>query len=392
MLQINESLQQLPGNKTSLYLITVAQVLWKKRLFIALVTVVAALAGVVVSLVQPVYYMAQAIIVPPVSDQSYSNLSLGIDLPFDLSSSLLGMGSEKDKAERYVLILQSDRLRLAVIDSFDLVHRYGFGKKNKRYYIEDVIKAFDENMVVGANKGSVTIMVLDTSRTTAAAITNFMICMLDSITKEISRTHMGHKKEFMHQRMIENRDSLAFYENQLLAYQKQHGIIDIQKQAEVSVSAIVQTEADLLVKELQLSLNESKFSEGTTGIFEQKNDIKALRKKLMSQDMKAGSSLLISPKNIPDEAITFARLKRSVAIHEILDKYITKAYEEARLEERSTIPTIAVLDPARVPQKKIKPKRKKIVLLFLSIGFGAGLVIAVLLDAFEPFRAAAIRT
>jgi uncharacterized protein involved in exopolysaccharide biosynthesis len=103
--------------------------------------------------------------------------------------------------------------------------------------------------------------------------------------------------------------------------------------------------------------------------------------------MKTGKTLLIPPRKIPEEAMTLARLQRSVAVHDILDKFITKAYEEARLEERSTVPTIGILDPARVPQKRFKPKRKKIVLLFLGIGIGMGVLIAVMLDAFEPYQA-----
>jgi uncharacterized protein involved in exopolysaccharide biosynthesis len=101
--------------------------------------------------------------------------------------------------------------------------------------------------------------------------------------------------------------------------------------------------------------------------------------------MKTGASLLISPKKIPDEAMRLVRLQRAVAVNDILDKYITKAYEEARLEERNTVPTIAVLDPARVPQKKYKPQRRKIVTMFLGMGIGLGLLLAVLFDRFEPF-------
>jgi tyrosine-protein kinase Etk/Wzc len=393
MSDLTESSQRRPGNNGTLYLINVVKTLWKRRLFIAIIAVIFGILGVVSSLIHPIYYLAQTIIVPPASDQGYSGMSLGVDLPFDLSSSLFGsMSSDKERAERYALILQSDRLRISVIDSFDLAHRYGFGKKNKPYFIEDVINAFNKKATAAAGKGMVTIFVVDASPMVAAAMANFMVCMLDSINKEIAQTHVGRKKEFLYHRMIENRDSLTLCENRLLDYQKRHGIIDIQKQAEVSVSAIVQTEADILFRELQLSLNESKFSEGTTGIFEQKNDIKALRKKLMNPEIKDSNTLLLSPKKIPDEALTLARLQRTIAVHDILDKYITKAYEEARLEERSTVPTIAVLDPARVPQKRYEPKRKKIILTFLGIGFSIGLLIAVMLDVFEPYKADSTRT
>jgi uncharacterized protein involved in exopolysaccharide biosynthesis len=74
---------------------------------------------------------------------------------------------------------------------------------------------------------------------------------------------------------------------------------------------------------------------------------------------------------------------------DILDRYLTKAYEEARLEERSTIPTIGVLDPARVPQKRFQPKRKKIILMFLGVGLGIGIFLVVMLDMIEPYKQSA---
>ena len=47
-----------------------------------------------------------------------------------------------------------------------------------------------------------------------------------------------------------------------------------------------------------------------------------------------------------------------------LFKFLTMEYEEAKIEEAKDIPTVQVLDVAKVPERKSKPRR---VLLVISI-------------------------
>jgi tyrosine-protein kinase Etk/Wzc len=382
-----DSQERNPENNRAFLLVNIALKLWKRRIFITLFVGVFILLGIIYGHLSPMVYRAQAIISPPTSENDFPGLALGKDLPFDLSSSLFGsLGNNKEIVERYVTILQSDRLRIGVIDSFHLADCYNFTKKKKKYMIEDVIIALSKKCLIYPEKSTVIIDVRDKSPDLAAGIANFMVCMLDSINKEIARTQSGRKKEFLHQRMIENRDSLTSYEDTLVAFQKKHGIIDIQRQAEASVSIVAQTEVEMLVRELQLSLDESKFSRNAVGIFERNNDIRALREKLFNYDKSKETALLLPIKRIPEEALKLARMQRAIAVMDLLDRYLTKAYEEARLEEKTTVPTIAVLDPARVPQKRFAPKRKKIVTFFMGLGLSLGIVFSVMLDSLGPYK------
>jgi uncharacterized protein involved in exopolysaccharide biosynthesis len=97
--------------------------------------------------------------------------------------------------------------------------------------------------------------------------------------------------------------------------------------------------------------------------------------------LEKNNSVLLSVAKIPSEALAFARMQRSVAIMDFLDKYLTKEYETSCLEERSTVPTIAILDSARVPEKKAKPKRRKIAFAFMVVGLSFGAVGSVILES-----------
>ena len=58
------------------------------------------------------------------------------------------------------------------------------------------------------------------------------------------------------------------------------------------------------------------------------------------------------------------RLQRELEIQTELFKFLTMEYEEAKIEEAKDIPTVQVLDVAKVPERKSKPRR---VLLVMSI-------------------------
>ncbi len=62
-----------------------------------------------------------------------------------------------------------------VIQKFDLVRHYGFGKKNK-YFIEDVLKTFWKKVRISEDEYSnIGIAVQDTSATLSAEIANYLV-------------------------------------------------------------------------------------------------------------------------------------------------------------------------------------------------------------------------
>jgi uncharacterized protein involved in exopolysaccharide biosynthesis len=75
----------------------------------------------------------------------------------------------------------------------------------------------------------------------------------------------------------------------------------------------------------------------------------------------------------PDLTLQYAKLERRVEILGMLEQLLRQHYEESRIEQVNTTSTVTVLDRARPPQQKFRPKRKLIVLvagagsLFFSI-------------------------
>jgi hypothetical protein len=71
--------------------------------------------------------------------------------------------------------------------------------------------------------------------------------------------------------------------------------------------------------------------------------------------------------------VTYADLYRRTKVQEAVFETLTQEYELAKVEEAKEIPTVKVLDPANVPEKKSFPPRLLIMFLGTALVFAAGL-------------------
>jgi tyrosine-protein kinase Etk/Wzc len=382
----NNALSDMNKNTVSIFVIL--RYLWCWRKMICIVTGCFIVLGVLIALLSPEEFQATTVILPPPSSEKGLSSIAGVsDLPLNLSPSMFGLNlSDNSGTARYIHILSSNRLRIAVIDSFKLAQVYGF-TRHKKYFIEDVLKAFDKHVNIGSKKDEIVLIsVTDTSRIRAAAIANFMAKMVDSINQDISHTHLGKKKDFLEQRMLENRLCLKKGEDSLLGFQKSKGIVAVQQQAEATVQALSGIETNLLQQEMQLTVAKLNFQGNSPQIQEKLNGIIAMRSQLAKMGTEKSTSIFLPVSQIPDDALVFSRLKRSILIMDVLDQYLTKEYETAKLDEKSTVPTIAVLDSATVPEKRIKPKRKKMVLIMTFIGAAVGIAGSYMLFSLSQYK------
>jgi capsular exopolysaccharide synthesis family protein len=89
-------------------------------------------------------------------------------------------------------------------------------------------------------------------------------------------------------------------------------------------------------------------------------------------------------RSIPVRTIEESRLERAKTIAENLYTTLQQRYEEARLAEASSIPDVRVLDAAVTPEAPISNTAPRILLLGLVGGLCLGVLVAVMLDRFDP--------
>jgi len=100
-----------------------------------------------------------------------------------------------------------------------------------------------------------------------------------------------------------------------------------------------------------------------------------------------GASMYPSIRKLPLLGVPYADLYRRSAVQDAIFETLTKEYELAKVEEAKEIPTVRVLDPPNIPDKKISPHRLFIMFLgtFSSFSFAVLFVLgAAAWQAIDP--------
>jgi uncharacterized protein involved in exopolysaccharide biosynthesis len=344
-------------------------ILLERKVFFVVSMLVFCAAGVGISMVLTKYYTATAVIMKPAQKMPSGLGSLmGKELPIAglLKSMDLGGGD----LDNFMSILQSGRLAGRVVDRFNLVHYYRFDKK-KKYYREDVVKQFHKSVKVFENDyGNIEVSVVDTSPAMAAAIANFMVCELDTITYQLGKESAKNSRVFFEDRLAVIRHDLDSASRQFTRFQTENNYIELEQQTKSSIEALAQFEAQKMGLDLEIAQLQSQFGAGNQRVAELQKQKSVIERKIAGYMATGGGNLIISLKDVPQKSVQYGYLLRDMKIQESLFEFVLQLFEQAKFSEANNVPSVQVLEYAGPPQKKTRPKRSIICILF----FFAGLV------------------
>jgi hypothetical protein len=92
----------------------------------------------------------------------------------------------------------------------------------------------------------------------------------------------------------------------------------------------------------------------------------------------ADDELYPSIRKLPLLGVTYADLFRRTKVEETVFETLTQQYELAKVQEAKEVPSVKVLDPAEMPEKKVFPPRALLVLTgtMLALALGAAWIFA----------------
>ena len=343
------------------------RVLVKYKRFIASIVVFAAVASVIVSLLLPKIYASTARIFAPQQEGA----GILAQLPGGLAGLASGMIGGGTPADLWVGFLESQTLRDAIIDRFNLKELY------KVETIEDARASLNGSVSIKKSKeGIVSITVEDKVPERAAKLANAFVEELDKINQEIVMSSGRRMRIFVEKRLDEVKVNLAGTEENLKDFQEKYKAIKLDDQSKAIIDAIGLVKGHLMAKEVELQTMLSFATSNNPQVEMLRAEVKALRGRL--NELGEGSKLntpsseqkdiFIPTSKMPDLGLRYARLLRDFKIQETIFELLTQQYEMARVQEVKDSPTVQLLDRALIPEKRSKPKRKRIVILsvFLS--------------------------
>ena len=349
---------------------------WKRFLFVNLFIVGLTITGLVF-LIPNEYRATATIMIPPDNQMGLGGLTSLLGGKSSIASAgsrLFGMSNTSE--DMLLGILNSRTALVDVINKFNLIEYYEIDDNN----MDKVIKAFRNDISTDPNEfGMIDFSIINKDPQMSAKIANYLVTLVDSMNIEFNIERARNNRLFIEKRYSQNITDLKRAEDSLYKFQKKYGIVAVPEQLEVTVKAAAEIEAELMKKEMESFFVLQGFGEAAPQYQGIKAEINLLKNKVQelknSPNLGATSNILFPFKEMPNIAMQYLRTYREVEIQQTVLEIVMPMYEQAKVEEQKSIPTIMLMDKAVAPELKYSPKRSVIILgmlflfLFLLIPF-----------------------
>ena len=350
---------------------------YRKFFFIFVFIIVG--GAIFIALLTPKEYKATASVLPAGQSDLLSSLS-GISSIAKSISPLRGLSalSGADETEKYFAILKSKNVQHRLIDEFNL---------RKVYELEDdplwkVEKALSNNLNFDLeNEGNLIIEVYDESPTRAAKMANFLVSQLNEINTELHVTNARSTREFIEKRYLQNIDDIKSLELQMKTFQEKYGVVAVPEQLEATIKSLSELYVDLAREEVTFNVLTKTLNPDNPELLKKKIELEEIRKKIDnfgSGDLVTKYPKVLIPLNVaPNIANKYLNIYKNLEIQYKIAEFITPIYEQAKIEEVRSTPSVLILDQAYPPERKARPK--------ISLYALIGLVVSLVLGLFMIF-------
>jgi tyrosine-protein kinase Etk/Wzc len=354
--------------------------LGQEKWTLVVVTFLAALTGVVVSLSTPATYVSRTSIMP--SQQSGGGggglASLGSLAGLAGLGALSSMAAGiKSSDEMFIALMRSQSVQSALIEQFKLKERYG--ARNT----EEARQALTLSVAIVADKKSGLLLIdaQDKDPEFAAHLANAQVKELNAILSRLAVTEAQQRRAYFEQQIVKTQTKIPQLEFEFKEAQKSSGL-----EVASLLSEAGTLPGQIAAKELQLQVL-SRFATAQNPDLKRLTvEISALRSQMARYELsnlEPKTSEPNKPGQVVESTKTNAVQKATqsyniLKIQEaLLDGYV-KQLELAKVDEAKEGPAVQVVDEARAPEIRAKPERKKMVISYAITGLIIAFVLATL--------------
>jgi tyrosine-protein kinase Etk/Wzc len=351
---------------------------WRK-LILASGLIAAALAAVV-SLLLPQWFTANTSVFPPETGGATGYAQLiqqALQIPIIAPSA--GGGRP---GTIYIDILLSRRVGEKLVDEFDLKNVY-----DTRLETEAIDALHSHTSFSLLENGLLKLSFEDRDPQRAAAIANRYVELLDEFNRNLNITRAAKTREFVGKQLESHNKELRQAEDDLRAFQEKHEALQLDQQVTSAIDIVASLTAEAVKTEVDLDILGQYAAHSSEEYIRKKKQYDEIVNQL--EKFKADSaraetdfvrSFFPSFDKLPEVALDMARLLRRVKTEEAVYKLLVEEYEKARIEEARDTPTVQVLDVAKVPEMRTRPRRAMITVFGGVAGLGWSTLFAVFLS------------
>src|SRR5208282_273038 len=363
--------------------------LWEHRPFLLRCAAIGLVAGLIIALLIPVRYTSITRLMPP--DQAGSGMASMLSALGKVGGGLGLMGGDllglKTSGDLFVGVLQSRTVQDDVVNKFDLRKVYG----TKQYDSARRQLASRTDISADRKSGIITIIVSDHDPQRAAAIGAEYVEALNRVVTTQNTSSAHKERDFLEERLTQVQQELEVAEKDFSQFASKDTAIDVKEQGKAMIGAAAEVEGQLIAAETELEGLRQIYTENNVRVREVQARIDEYKRQMQKMDGKlstgadgaasdgtasgntssakpgAGSSnqdLYPSIRQLPLLGVAWGDLFRRTKVLETVFETLTEQYELAKVEEARETPSVKVLDPADVPERKSYPPR----LFFIALG------------------------
>lgn len=395
------------------------RLLWKRRVAFFRAAAIGLLVSTLVAFLIPKSYTSTTQLMPP-DPQSTSGMAMMAAMAAKAGGGLAGVAGDllglKSSGALFIGVLRSETSQERLIQQFDLRKVYG------TQLVTDARKKLDENTAISEDRksGIITISVTDHSPQRAAALANAYVDELNSRASELSTSSAHRERVFLEERLKVAKHELDDASNQLAQFSSKNSTLDIQQEGKAMLDAAGAIAGELIAAQAQLEGLKQIYTDNNSRVRSLNARVAELRRQLeklggtqgdavkkpqastlaRSREVnpplghtadppantfvdeaadpstsKAGGGLPYPTiRSLPLLGAKYADYYRRAKIQETVYELLTEQYELAKVQEAKETPSVKVLDPARVPERKSYPPRLVIMFLGTFLAFAMSVV------------------
>jgi len=370
------------------------RLLWGRRRFFFRAGAIGLLASTLVAFMIPKSYTSTTQLMPPDS-QSTSGIAMMAAMAAKaggmagVAGDLLGL---KSSGALFIGVLRSQTSQDRLIEQFDLKKVYGAS------LVMNARRKLDENTSILEDRksGIISISVTDHSPQRAAALAGAYVDQLNTLVSELSTSSAHRERVFLEERLKVAKQDLDEASNQLAQFSSKNNTLDIQQEGKAMLDAAGIIAGEMIAAQSQLEGLRQIYTDNNSRVRSLNARVGEFRKQLeklggtqtkgtqgrtvsASQPAEAGPAQnsgfpYPSMRNLPLLGVKYADYYRRAKIQETVFELLTEQYELAKVQEAKETPSVRVLDPARIPERKSFPPRLVIMILGTFLVFAVSVV------------------
>jgi uncharacterized protein involved in exopolysaccharide biosynthesis len=362
------------------------RLLWRERQFLFRVTGMGMVLALAVAFLIPPEFESATRLMPPDS-QSTASMAMLASLSAragtglgDVAGNLLGL---KSSGELFVGVLESRTVQDRLIQRFDLrkVYRERLWQNARKELASKTGISEDRK------SGIITITVTDRDPRRAAAMGDAYVEELNRLVADLSTSGAHRERLFLEQRLQAVQQDLEAAEKDFSQFASKNMAIDIKEQGKAMVEAAATLQGQLIAAESEVEGLRQIYTDNNVRVRSVQARISELKQQLdkvggkgegtSADSASSKDSLYPSIKKLPLLGVTYADMYRRTKVQEAIYEALTQQYELAKVQEVREMPSVKVLDPSNIPERKSFPPRTVLVLLgtFLSLALGVAWIL-----------------